>query len=283
MTTRPLNLEELRTFLAIQESGTFRAAAARVNLSASAVSLQISNLEAVLGCRLFHRNARGVALTEGGERLLPSARELLRLSQATLSDFDDAAVRGALHLAAPHDLGVSLVPGLLARLREAYPDLRVDVRLAATDQVIESFTTGQSAVALFNDVGPATLAVEALTEEPLVWAEARGGVASEQQPLPLAVAEVGCAWRDAALQALAQAGITYRVAYGSDTSMGQVAALRADLAVAVLPKSMLGHDLQEVPDGRGLPVLPRTQVRVAYDGGPLAEAVVSTLRKMSPR
>ncbi|MCA0851447.1 LysR family transcriptional regulator [Salipiger thiooxidans] len=278
---RPLNLDELRTFLAIQETGTFRAAAARVNLSASAVSLQISNLEAVLGCRLFHRNARGVALTEEGDRLLPKARELLRLSQAALSAFDGGSIKGALHLSAPHDLGVSLVPGLLGRLREAYPDLRVDVRLAATDQVIESFTAGRSAVALFNDVGPATLTVEGLTEEPLVWAEARGGVASEQQPLPLAVAEVGCAWRDAALQALAQSGISYRVAYASDTSMGQVAALRADLAVAVLPKSMLGHDLQEVPAGRGLPALPRTHIRVAHDGGTLAEAVVGTLRKMT--
>jgi hypothetical protein len=44
---------------------------------------------------------------------------------------------------------------------------------------------------------------------------------------------------------------------------------------------MLGHDLQEAPAGRGLPALPRTHIRVAHDGGTLAEAVVDTLRKIT--
>ncbi|WP_237453177.1 LysR family transcriptional regulator [Pseudooceanicola albus] len=283
MIHRPLNLEELRTFVAIHEAGTFRAAALRVHLSPSAVSLQIGNLEALLGCRLFHRNARGVMLTEEGERLLPQARDLLRLSQATLSDFQGDAVRGGLQLSAPHDLGVSLVPDLLRRLREVHPGLRIDVQLARTDQVIESFTAGRSAVALFNDVGPAALPVEDLASEPLLWLEARGGRACETAPLPLAVAEPGCAWREAALAALSREGIGYRIAYGSDTSMGQLAALRADLAVAALPRSMLGHDLQEVPAARGLPALPRTHIRVAQDGSALAGAVAQTLRRMPLR
>jgi DNA-binding transcriptional LysR family regulator len=89
------------------------------------------------------------------------------------------------------------------------------------------------------------------------------------------VAELGCAWRGAALDALQTAGRPYRVAYSSDTSMGQVAAIRADLAVAALPQSLADRDLVEAPSHHGLPQLPDTHIRVADDGSELARAFVA--------
>jgi DNA-binding transcriptional LysR family regulator len=89
------------------------------------------------------------------------------------------------------------------------------------------------------------------------------------------VADVGCAWRDAALNALQKAGQPYRIAYTSDTSMGQVAALRADLAVAALPQSLADRDLAEAPPHHNLPRLPRTHIRAANDGSELARAFVA--------
>ncbi|MGL9724222.1 LysR family transcriptional regulator [Sodalis sp. (in: enterobacteria)] len=274
---RTLNLDVLRSFVAIHDTGSFRQAAASVHLSPSAVSLQIGKLEEQLGQRLLERNARRVELTEQGDVLLYQARKLLSLNDETVALFRGSTLTGGLVLAAAHDLGISLVPGLLRRLAERYPRIRVDVRLGASSDVQRGFSAEQSNVLLFNDVGEPAFPSQKIWSEPLVWLMARGGRASSHDPLPLAVAATGCAWREVALKALNASGRAYRIAYGSDTPMGQTAALRADLAVAALPLSLsLAHnELIEVPDTARLPALPQTHIRLSHDHSELASAVAA--------
>lgn len=272
---RTLNLDTLRSFVAICETGSFRRAAARVHKSPSAVSLQIGKLEELLDTRLLDRDARHVALTDQGGTLLGQARRLLGLNDETLALFQQSPLVGRLCLSAPHDLGVSLVPGLLRRLAEVHPNVHVDVRLGTSDAVQKSISDGSTNLALFNDVGASAIQAQDLFSEPLKWLMLDGGQVVRQEPLPLAVAEAGCAWRDAALKALQTASRAYRVAYSSDTSMGQVAALRADLAIAALPQSLVDRDLVEVPLKYDLPQLPMTHIRVADDGSELARAFVA--------
>lgn len=274
---RTLNLDALRSFVAICETGSFRKAAAQVHKSPSAVSLQISKLEEVLGTRLLHRDARHVDLTEQGGTLLRQARQLLSLSDETLALFQESALSGRLCLSAPHDLGVSLVPGLLRRLAELHPDVHVDVRLGTCESVQKDIGDGTVNLVLFNDVGASIIPAQELFSEPLKWLVLDGGRAGQQDPLPLALAEVGCAWRDAALDALQTSGRAYRIAYSSDTSMGQVAALRADLAIAALPQSLADRDLIEAPSHYDLPQLPLTHIRIADDGSELARAFVALI------
>lgn len=276
-TNRTLNLDALRSFVAIWETGSFRRAAVRVHKSPSAVSLQIGKLEELLGARLLERDARNVALTNEGETLLGQARRLLGLNDETLAIFQKSPLAGRLSLVAPHDLGVSLVPGLLRRLAEVHPKVHIDVRLGTSDAVQKAITDGSANLALFNDVGPSAIAARDLFSEPLKWLVLNGGRAVEQKPLPLAVAELGCAWRDAALDALQAAGQAFRVAYSSDTSMGQVAAIRADLAIAALPLSLADRDLVEAPDQYGLPQLPLTHIRMADDGSELTKIFVAQI------
>lgn len=281
---RTLNLEALRSFVAICDTGSFRRAADRVHKSPSAVSLQIGKLEALLGARLLDRDARNVSLTEQGETLLRQARRLLGLNDETLAIFQKSPLAGRLSLAAPHDLGVSLVPGLLRRLAQVHPNIHVDVRLGTSDAVHKGIADGAVNLALFNDVGPSAIPARDLFSEPLKWLVLNGGRAVAQEPLPLAVAEIGCAWRDAALNALQAASRAYRVAYSSDTSMGQVAAIRADLAIAALPLSLADHDLVEAPPQYNLPALPFTHIRIADDGSELARAFIALVAtEMTPR
>lgn len=281
---RTLNLEALRSFVAICETGSFRRAAGRVHKSPSAVSLQIGKLEELLGARLLDRDARNVALTSQGETLLGQARRLLGLNDETFAIFQKSPLAGRLSLAAPHDLGVSLVPGLLRRLAEVHPDVHVDVRLGPSATVRTGITDGSVNLALFNDVGASDIHAHNLFSEPLKWLALDGGRAVRKEPLPLAVAEVGCAWRDAALTALQASGRAYRIAYSSDTSMGQVAAIRADLAIAALPLSLADRDLVEVPSDCNLPDLPLTHIRIADDGSELARTFVALVAtEMTPQ
>lgn len=274
---RTLNLDALRSFVAICETGSFRRAAMRVRKSPSAVSLQIGKLEDLLDARLLDRDARHVTLTDHGGTLLGQARRLLGLNDETLALFQGSPLAGRLCLSAPHDLGVSLVPGLLRRLAEVHPGVHVDVRLGTSEAVQKGIADGSVNLALFNDVGASTIRTTDLFSEPLKWLVLDGGRAVQQAPLPLAVADVGCAWREAALNALQAAGRAYRVAYSSDTSMGQVAALRADLAVAALPLSLADRDLVEAPSHYDLPQLPLTHIRAADDGSDLAKAFVALI------
>ncbi len=270
--TRTLNLDTARTFVAICETGNFRRAAERVNRSPSAVSLQVGKLEEQLGVRLLHRDARRVHLTHQGEILLGFARRLVGISDEAMAIFHGSPLSGCLSIAAPHDLGVTLVPRLLRRLAETHPRIRVDVRLDSSETVQRLFTEGNTNLALFNEAGTPQIPALDLFSENLLWLMRDSGRAVEQDPLPLAVAKVGCAWRDVALRALEEAGRSYRVAYSSDTSMGQVASLRADLAVAALPGSLVDHDLVEVPGHWGLPPLGRTHIYLAVDGSDTAKA-----------
>ena len=265
-----LNLETIRTFVAICETGTFRRAAARVNRSPSAISIQIAKLEEQLGAKLLTRDARRVQLTEQGSVLLGYARRLLGISNEALAVFQGAPLAGHLRLAAPHDLGVTLVPDLLHRLATSHPHVVVDVRLDTAEAVQDRFLNGDVNLALFNEVRDPALQLDVLYSEPLVWMMKDGGNAVERDPLPLAIAEIDCAWRQAALEALEAACQDFRIAYSSDTSLGQIAALRADLAIAALPASLASEDLVEVPKEIGLPPLPKTYVYLANDGSDLA-------------
>jgi len=274
---RTLSLDALRSFVAICETGSFRRAAERVHKSPSAISLQVGKLEDLLNARLFDRDARHVALTDHGETLLVQARRLLGLSDETLALFHQSPLVGRLCLSAPHDLGVSLVPGLLRRLAEVHPGVVVDVRLGTSEAVRSGLATGSVNLAVFNDVGASDIPAQDLFSEPLKWLVLDGGRAAHQNPLPIAVADVGCAWRDAALSALQRVERPYRIAYSSDTSMGQVAAVRADLAVAALPSSLADRDLVEAPVHHDFPPLPQTHIRVADDGSTLARAFVTLI------
>lgn len=270
--SRTLNLDNARTFVAVCETGSFRQAAVRVNRSPSAVSLQIAKLEELLDCTLLHRDARGVALTEQGELLLGYARRLLGISDEAMALFQGAAISGVLRLAAPHDLGVSLVPSLLRRFAETHPRVRVDVRLESSTAIQHLFAEGAFNVALFSEGKTPLVTATELFSEDLCWLSLGGGRAARQEPLPLAVAEVGCSWRDAALRALDVAHRAYRIAYSSDTSMGQIAAVRADLAVAALPRSLIDRDIVRVPEECGLPQLGQVHMHLAEDGSDTAKA-----------
>lgn len=260
--TRSISVDMARTFVAICETRNFRHAADRVNRSPSAVSLQIGKLETLLGCALFYRDARRVTPTEKGAEFLGYARQLVRVNDDTIARFRGSALSGTLRLAAPHDLGVTVVPQLLKRFAGTHPNIRVDVRLDSSATIQEIFAAGEANTALFSEQHTTLASTTELYSQELCWLGAVNGQAALERPLPIAVAGPGCAWRDAAIAALDDAGLPYRVAYSSDTSMGQMAAVRADLAIAALPKAMIDGSVCALA---GLPSIGRCRMFLAQD------------------
>ncbi len=238
-----LDLDLARTFVTICDLGNFSRAGEAVGRTPSAVSLQVKRLEEAVGRPLFLRDSRSVALTSDGETLLDFARRLLALNDEALRSFRAPALAGRVRLGAPDDAGARVLPEILRRFAASHPEVEVEVRLDSSAPLLRRFRDGGLDVMLGGGEAARFPGATTVHTERLVWAGLRHGRAKDRTPLPLAVAESGCAWRAAALAALERAGIAHRVAYSSEQCQGQIAGVLADLAVAPLPMSAVAPPL----------------------------------------
>ena len=282
-----LDTDTLRTFVAIAENGSFTRAAHQVFRTPSALSMQIKRLEETLGQSLFIREARRVSLTPEGEVLLGYGRRLLKLNEEAVGRFLAPSLEGSVRLGTPDDVGTRVLPQVLTRFARSHPAVQVNVNAGRSIDLLKRLDDGELDLALVT-LGHSDLSAkrgEVVHTEPLVWAGRDGGVAVQRSPLPLSLANHGCAWREMALGALDKAEISYRVAYNSEHCAGQEAAMLADLAVAPFPASLVQPPLRVLGPENGLPALGDYQIAlVRRDGsGPAAEAlaeqVVQTFRE----
>ena len=139
---RTLDLTALRSFVAVAEAGGVTRAAGFLNLTQSAVSMQIKRLEDALGLQLFARQARRLALTSEGEQLLAYGRKMMALNDEVLARLTSAANEGEIRLGVPHDIIYPAIPGILKRLAACYPRVRVNLVSSFTILLKESFARG---------------------------------------------------------------------------------------------------------------------------------------------
>jgi DNA-binding transcriptional LysR family regulator len=132
-----MDWDKLRIFHAVAEAGSFTRAGETLNLSQSAISRQISALEADLGVTLFRRHARGLVLTEQGELLHGTAKDVfqkLASTQAMLTDSNERP-RGVLKVTTTVALGSIWLTPRVKAFMDLYPDIRLTLLL--TDEEID--------------------------------------------------------------------------------------------------------------------------------------------------
>ena len=272
-----LDTDVLQTFVAIAEAGSFTRAARQVFRTPSALSMQIKRLEETLGRPLFVRQARQVSLTPEGELLLSYGRRLLKLNEEAVAQFLSPALEGTVRFGSPDVIGTRILPGVLAQFARSHPAVQVDVMTGASVEMVRRLDAGELDLILVtaDNEGMEPGRGEVVYSEPLVWACREGGIAPRRSPLPLALANHGCAWRRSALKALDRVGIAYRVAYTSENCSGQEAAMLADLAIAPFPSSLVRAPLRKVDPAIGLPPLGEYQVLLIRRAGigPAGEAL----------
>jgi LysR family carnitine catabolism transcriptional activator len=122
-----VNLNQLMTFQVVAEEKSFRAAAARMHISQSAVSVQIQRLESALGVPLFHRTTRNVALTRQGLTLVSVARRASTdlLETATALREEAQLQRGTVTVVAMPTFAYMLLPRLMRRYAQLHPSVKV--------------------------------------------------------------------------------------------------------------------------------------------------------------
>lgn len=146
----PLDLQKLRIFVAIAQSGSFTRAAEQLLLTQPTVSQQLAALEAQVGVALLERQPRRVYLTAAGAALLPYARRMLALANEGARAARDAAglADRTLRLGVGNVLAVYVLPDVLRRYRALHPDVLMRITTGNSADLLESVVQGEIELAL---------------------------------------------------------------------------------------------------------------------------------------
>lgn len=277
-----LESDVLRTFVGIADGGSFTRTANQVHRTTAAVSLQIKRLEETLGHKLFVREARRVRLTAEGELLLGYARRLLKLNEEAVAHFLMPSLTGKVRFGTPNDIGDRVLPGVLTLFARSHPGVEVEVNVGRSVELVAKLDADELDLTLINagNDGLDDSRGEVIYSEELVWAGRDGGLAVQRSPLPLALANAGCAWRRTALDALDRQGINYRIAYSCEQCAGQEAAMIADLAIAPFPRSLVRPPLRRLGAEQGLPPLGEYHIKLLH-GHQRSEAIDALAAQMA--
>jgi len=253
-----IDIALLRAFLAVAEGGGFTAAARRLSLTQSAVSMQIKRLEEVAGGALFERNSRNVILNQRGELLRSYARSMVALNDETLAQMRDESFTGLVRVGVIEDYAVHALPGILASFRVTHPSVAVEVETGFTPALLNRLGHDFDLVLAMHPVGAGR--GEVVRRERAVWQGARRHACHQESVIPLALHPSGCQLRAAALTALDHARRRWRLVYISQ-SLGAIdGAVAAGLAVTIGKAGFQAQGVDQLSEADGLPALPSFEI-----------------------
>lgn len=257
---RNLDLTSLRAFVTVVDAGGVTKASGFLNLTQSAVSMQLKRLEEALDVALFDRTTRKLNLTGAGEQMLGYARRMLELNDEVLGRLTATEYEGEIVLGVPADIVYPAMPDVLQRFSTAYPRMKVHLLSLGTLSLKAAFERGEADVILTTEED-VDRGGETLLERPMVWIGAEEGQMWRQRPLRLAF-EHDCIFRGPALTALDAAGISWEMAVDSDSMRTIEVSVSADLAVHAVIEGTESAYTAIVPHGGALPVLPRIRINM---------------------
>ncbi|WP_315835949.1 LysR family transcriptional regulator [Bradyrhizobium prioriisuperbiae] len=255
---KALDLEAVQAFVLVADLKSFTRAAEAMDTTQSAVSLKIKRLESGLGRRLVERTPRLVRLSAEGSAFLGAARNLVAAHENAMGSF--AVERRRLIVGISHHIVGGELPLLLRRMNAFDPSLVLEVRIAASRDVLAEFDTGvlDAAIVLRHD--NKGRGGEVLFKEPFGWISAPDFVHPAGEPLRIATQAEPCSVRAMAVKALNDAKVPWTEVFvgGGLATIG--AAVSAGLAVAALARRVAPPGTVDVGPRLGLPKLPSREV-----------------------
>lgn len=277
---RNLDLTALRAFVAVADAGGVTKASGFLNVTQSAVSMQIKRLEEAVGVRLLDRSTRKLSLTAAGEQMLGYARRMVSLNDEVFGRLTATEYEGELTLGVPSDIVYPAIPQVLQRFNAAYPRMKVQLVSSYTSRLKRMLDRGQLDVVLTTedqvDAGGQTL-----LEKPLIWVGAVGGQVWRQRPLRLAF-EHNCIFRHGVQAALDAAAISWEMAVESESSRTVEASISADLAVHACIDGAEPPHAERIAHNGNLPDLPVIKINIyrsRLSTSPPAQALVDLVHQ----
>lgn len=278
---RNLDLTALRSFVTVADCLGVTRAAKQLNLTQSAVSMQLKRLEDALDQQLLDRSARQIALTASGEQLLSYARRMLALNDEAITRMTANEYEGEIVLGVPHDIVLGYIPRLLQRFAAEFPRVRVHLVSSYTKALKEDFANGACHLIMTTEEGVEE-GGETVREVPLVWVGAPDGCAWRRRPLPLAFEEQ-CFFKAIVHRRLDAAGIPWDMKVSSNSSRTVEATVAADLAVHAMLEGMQPPTMEVVQHGGALPELTTFRINLygaERQNNPAGQALAELLRRV---
>ncbi len=282
---RTLDLDLLRCFVTISETGSFTRAGERLGRTQSTISLQVKRLEDQLGRTVFARTPRSLSLTPDGERLLGPARQLLRLNDAAIAELFEPDIAGAVRIGVPEDFATAHLPAVLAAFTEAHPRVELEVTCDLTLNLLERFHMGGFDLVMVKREPSSPMHGMRVWREPLVWVGRDRLAVADLDTIPLIMSPEPCVYRKRAVDALDATGRRWRIAYTSTSLSGAQAAVQAGLGITVLPREMVPPSLVPIGAEAGMPPLYDTEIALIEAPGlsdtahRLAQHIVAALER----
>jgi DNA-binding transcriptional LysR family regulator len=266
-----LDTDQLRSFLAIVDTGSFTRAAERVNKTQSAVSMHVRRLEEQLGCALFVKQGRGARLSEEGEKLIDYARRIMQIEAGALAALSRKGLSGRVRLGIPDDYAEFFLADILRRYYQEHPAVEVSVACENSVGLAAQVRAGALDLAVVTD-GEGIENIEPIREEQLVWVASRRCQIDPSAPISLAMGSPTCIWRRMAEEALSACNRETRSLLVSKNFSAIGPIVRAGLAVTVLPRDAVPADLRILGPEAGLPPLAASRMGlILAPGKPTAE------------
>lgn len=261
-----IDIDLLRTFIAVAETGSFTGAAEVVARSQSAVSQKIIRLEELLGMRVFERTSRRLALTQNGERVLIRARKLMVHFEQFMREVREPESVRVLRLGISENLVPTQLPRLLSRFSALYPDIELELTTGLSHDLLAEHEAGLLDVVIAKRKISATAQRgKIIWREPLVWIAAKDYEIETARPLRLVMMRPPCAYRAIMIDAMASVQREWTSACLASNLNGVQAAVAGGLGITALGASFLQEGMRIIAPSEKLPPLPTTEVAVIGD------------------
>jgi len=270
----------LRSFVTILETGSFVAAADKLNMTQPAISQQMRRLEELAGHGLFQREGRKFEVTQAGERLARLATQILALNDEIPEQLG-VATKNVIHIGMPEYYSDSLLPTLLGEVHVRLPDVQLLVKIARSRILGEWLAEGRLDIALTmgesepkSEIANQTIPIQWLAGSSFELERASGVI-------PLVMFKQPCVFRQIATERLDQAGMRWKCEHECEDLRTLRAALRANVGIAPVPFIQEYREIVAFDNHRVLPGLPDIMVRLrrnerfhSRDGDVLAQMIL---------
>jgi len=276
-----LDVESLRTLLAVLDHGGMTNAAQRLNMGQSAVSRKVQRLEDRVGRPLLIRDGHTLRPTRDGRALLADARLMVELHDRAVARLQSSDLQGSVKLSCNGEVDTAQVASLLGTFQCRHPGANVEFMLDHTGSLIDWVDNGEVDVAVFQ-----LITEDARPTDIVLWTEQLYWVTSSSEPepeAPVPLLDFGdhCYYNDFVHKILTDGKIAHRTVFSAASSNEVAAASKAGIGLAVLSERYITDGLMiwDPPAKLApLPVVSQVIRTVPGEQSEAVEALVDTIR-----
>lgn len=244
-----LEIDALRTIVAIDTQGGVTRAADHLSLSQSAVSHKIKRLEQTLDCTLLARGSGTSLFTDAGERLLEYARRMIDLQDETIASLRQMKLQGAIQIGMTEDTTSSGLARILGRFSRLYPDVNVRTRINQSLTLatqLENSVIDVAVMQIFKkELQPDDIV---LYEDTLHWVKSKELILKLEDPIPFLAFDDKCFYKHWAEEKGQSNGHVFNTVFECPSATGILAAAKSGMGVAILNDLHISPELEIITD-----------------------------------